>query len=330
MFNFKKIIIYSLSMIIPYIFGSSSLESNIFDFTTINNQYKYPLVTSWSKDQLVCASCGYFALSRVLEYYGTLVSILNKDKIKNYDISIDWLIDIGLTSLEQTTVDCGDTCSLTPALFKQIINALYTVCQEDYDANSTEFCVIESEWCPYSYDAYAGVVDINKLCRDYHSNNVIKINSSPKTKDNIVFEQAYSGVYTVYRQFEQFGTGFVGYVSLYLQATCYGYIIDAYKENPLTLLTNDIQACKLNDPSDYAQSNHAVAFVGMGKWPVDGDYKDKLYAKLLNSWGINVGDNNFIYVLLEDIPGQITSTSYKGPLNIYDVFITLTPPPTPQ
>ena len=336
MFNFKKIIIYSLSMIIPYISSTSAkpLEADIYDYTTTNNPFRFPVITSWSKDQLNCGTCGYFAMSRILEFYSTYVTYKTTKKEKNYDISIDWILDIYLSSQVPTitSICCtGERCNCEIGEdFLPILKSLQLECNKPkYNVEEdSKICLMESQWCPYSYGYGTPDINIpiNKICSAYHWQNAIKIDiefgepvdiliptlfdPSGYTKRDIyntIIMDKFAPIYC-----QQDGSTYKNQLpysaSVYMPLECAYYISIIYETEPFTLITSTTPNCIMTNND----LNHAVTLVGIGYWPIEGDYKGQKYAKILDSHGTASSIDNFFYVLLED-PGL----SVWGPLNIY-------------
>ena len=325
MFNFKKVIIYSLSMIIPYIICQNSIEASIYDYTTSNNRYEFPVIITWSKAQLNCGTCAYFTTSRLMEYIATRLSIETSNKKNNYDVSVDWLIDIYKTSKNQNIFNCDTDCGLSEDTWTELINAVKNNCETKYTVN---YCIMESKWCPYSYGGQDTDVNVNKICTQYHTNNIVKfvsnggdININTQIYNNDIARTKLLGL--------TLSGSNVYYSSIYLTTDCLGHINSMYKNEPNTLITNNNLYCKLPSGITPYQSNHGVTIVGIGLWPYSKasdfeegtpkDYTDVKYAKILNSYGNKSGDNGFLYVYLDTI-----TTDRNGPLNIYSSIREIT------
>jgi hypothetical protein len=322
MIKFKNIL-YSLFIIVPNIFGIKN--ANMFDYTGYNNKYGFPTITSFSKDQSGCGTCGFQTMSRLLENYATASDFVNGKGRKNYDFSVNFLIDIILTDEGSSTIQCKkvedmgiQSCGFgnivsDPTSMPSRFNKLVNWCKNKYGP-TTQLCYIETNYCPYTYgNGYVGpsYTPVNKLCTTiYQDTDKILKNIQTPTIVNLkmsfpfmtVIKQLYDtalasptpqkdleGFYETVNQY------FPTKLSLYMPH-CNG---DQIKDQLITsefLLNN----C---EPTPAGRTNHAVTVVGAGTWD------NKFYLKILNSYGNSFGDNNFFY--LELIDGA------SGLLNMY-------------
>jgi hypothetical protein len=315
MFNFK-FILYNLLLIIPYINGIK--EASVYDLTTSNNMYKHPMITSTSKSQLYCGSCGFFSLSRLYEFLISYDDYINNGVINNYDISLNFLIFQILSQGNIESINCGSTCAIDgieDTIYTYIDN-VRDFCKANYDG-VTNACFIESNWCPYTYgNVYYSkdgpnngiiTVPVDRTCfllnNNFNRKNIIVPETVPT--GNII---QHNGIFNLFNTFDPLK-----------EYRVQPYLI--YVFMPETTITCDLSINKEIITAGWLAShgctitpnkvNHAVTVVGYGI--EDG----KKYLKILNSYGNKWGDNGFFYIELIDTPAGILNSQ------LYNlVFIT--------
>jgi hypothetical protein len=320
-----KFILCNLLIIIPYIFGIK--EASIYDLTTDNNKFGKPMITSTSKNQRGCGVCGYFTISRQLEYWKSYHDWISNDndpsKIVNYDFSLDFLILQTAKIQLMNTIACGDDERTYPSTLPGACNdgvIMDTLINIGIYCNSYigkgPACFIESKWCPFMYGNLktleTDIVEISDICEktndEYNNKNVISVNipliGNNNIKDSTAFVNTLISIETNN------------------DIKIYPYSISIYMPNCTNLSTNkqiitfDLlnsfgDNCKI--PSEKLFStNHVVTLVGIG---IENGMR---YLKLLNSYGSSWGDNGFFYVQI--VPES--STQYGGRYGVRGILNT--------